>query len=321
MAPRGDTGDASLDPLSFPTKLVQTLDAHQAPVHVVKYNHGAKYLLTGSADRTIRLWNPLLGKEIKCYRGHAQEVLALDIGSAHDNAKFASSGGDKTVFVWDVPSGTIIRRLQGHFGKINAVAFNTDAQVLATAGFDAKVMLWDMRASSREPLQTLKDATSTITSLILPSSPQIITGSSDGYIRTHDLRFGLLTDDLIGEPITALKLSSTAPEESILVASAQDGKSTLRIMDRKDGSCLQTFKGYTTGTSGRGGIAWGHGEGAVLAGDEEGNLRSWNVLDAKPIETKSQRVHKRLITSIEMHPRGKEMITSSLDGTIKVWKR
>ena len=47
--------------------------------------------------------------------------------------------------MWDVASGTIVRRLQGHFGKINAVAFSQDAQVLATAGFDAKVMVWDMR--------------------------------------------------------------------------------------------------------------------------------------------------------------------------------
>ena len=36
------------------------------------------------------------------------------------------------VFVWDVAAGTIVRRLQGHFGKINAVAFNSDAQVLAS---------------------------------------------------------------------------------------------------------------------------------------------------------------------------------------------
>ena len=54
------------------------------------------------------------------------------MNSSNDNAKFASCGGDKVVFVWDVASGTILRRLQGHFGKINAVVFNRDAQILAT---------------------------------------------------------------------------------------------------------------------------------------------------------------------------------------------
>lgn len=57
----------------------QRLDAHQGPVNVVRYNHGAKYVLTGSADRSIRLWNANAGKQIKIYQGHAHEVLALDM--------------------------------------------------------------------------------------------------------------------------------------------------------------------------------------------------------------------------------------------------
>jgi mitogen-activated protein kinase organizer 1 len=56
-----------------------------------------------------------------------------------DNAKFASCGGDKLVFVWDVATATVTRRLQGHFGKINTVAFNKDAQVLASGKFTESV--------------------------------------------------------------------------------------------------------------------------------------------------------------------------------------
>lgn len=59
-------------------------------------------------------------------------LLISDIPSAQDNAKFASSGGDKAVFLWDVASGAVTRRLQGHFGKINAVRFSQEAQVLAS---------------------------------------------------------------------------------------------------------------------------------------------------------------------------------------------
>ncbi|ODN95827.1 mitogen-activated protein kinase organizer 1 [Cryptococcus wingfieldii CBS 7118] len=310
----GPSTDKAPNLLSYPKKLVQTLE-HQGAVNVVKYNHGAKYLLTGSADRTIRLWNPALGKEIKCYRGHAQPVLALDI--AQDNAKFASSGVDKAVFLWDVPSGAVTRRLQGHFGHINAVAFSQDGQVLASAGFDAKVMLWDMRAASRDPLQTLKEATSTITSLILPTSPQVITGSADGFIRTYDLRFGLLTEDLIGTPISSLKLSPTAPEESVLVGT-NDGK--MRVFDRKDGGCLQTFEGHNVGgKTGKWGTEWGYGDGLVLAGDADGKLWAYNVLDARPIDTSPTPIHKKTITNIQLHPKGKEMITASADGTVKVW--
>jgi len=129
---------------SLPRTLHQTLTTHKGAVHVCRYaKASAKYILTGGQDRSIRLWNPSLGTEIKVYSGHGYEVLSITV--AHDNTKFASSGGDRSVFLWDVASGNIIRRFSGHIGKINAVEFNDDASVLASGSFDATVRLWDMR--------------------------------------------------------------------------------------------------------------------------------------------------------------------------------
>ncbi len=54
---------------------------------------------------------------------------------SQDNAKFASSGGDRSVFVWDVATGTTTRRLSGHMGKIHVVDFNEDASVVASGEY------------------------------------------------------------------------------------------------------------------------------------------------------------------------------------------
>lgn len=54
---------------------------------------------------------------------------------SHDNAKFASSGGDRSVFVWDVTTGVTSRRLPGHTGKVFSVEFNADATVLASGKY------------------------------------------------------------------------------------------------------------------------------------------------------------------------------------------
>lgn len=79
--------------------------------------------------------------------------------SAHDNAKFASSGGDRTAFVWDVTSGETIRRFSGHLGRVNAVALNADASVLASGSFDSTVRLWDLKYVRQDPTSSRKIST------------------------------------------------------------------------------------------------------------------------------------------------------------------
>lgn len=69
---------ASTQPASIPRSLHLTLESHSGPVHVVRYaKQAAKHILTGGQDRTIRLWNPETGVEIKSYKGHGYEVLSL----------------------------------------------------------------------------------------------------------------------------------------------------------------------------------------------------------------------------------------------------
>ena len=78
---------------------------------------------------------------------------------SHDNSRFASSGGDRQVFLWDVMTGQTIRRISGHMGKIFAVEFNEDASVLASGEFlslsDAKggpEMLRPFEVRTTQPL-------------------------------------------------------------------------------------------------------------------------------------------------------------------------
>ncbi|GHJ83712.1 hypothetical protein NliqN6_0114 [Naganishia liquefaciens] len=317
--------------LGYPDELKHTLSTHTGPVNVVRYNNQtSKYCLTGGQDRSIRLWNSSAGKEVKVYKGHGYEVLGLDI--APDNASFASCGGDKAVLIWDVSSGTVTRRLQGHFGKVNVVKYagggagakDGGGNVLVSGSFDSKVMIWDMRAVSRLPIQTLQEARDSITSISIPPSSaggaEIITGCVDGVVRSYDVRMGKLVGDTIGAPVTSVVASPTSPKDSLLVASLD---STVRLLDRTNGQMLATFKDAEfVNNAYRSQIAFGYGEDIVLAGDEQGGLWAWNVIDSKPLEAEPAKIHSKVITWVETHPlHGNEMLTASADGTVKVWGR
>ena len=144
-------------------------------------------------DKSVRLWNPNSGKHIKKFAGcHNQEVndirspvvidplrglLLAEFPSlmrmfrvwsriAADNSKFVSCGSDKLIFLWDVTSAQVIRKLTGHDRKVNALAFGPKEDVLLSASHDKTVKIWDMRTRSRAPIQTLSDAVDSILCLI-----------------------------------------------------------------------------------------------------------------------------------------------------------
>lgn len=94
-------------------------------------------ILTGSSDRSVRLYNPSKVSPttdglIQTYSAHGYEVLDLAVTS--DNARFASVGGDKQVFLWDVATARTLRRWSGHFGRVNCVGFGGDGDSVVVSG-------------------------------------------------------------------------------------------------------------------------------------------------------------------------------------------
>lgn len=64
-------------PRSPPSHLLFAVESHKGAVHTAVYNTGSSYILTGGADRQVRLTNAKTGAEIKSYGGHGYEVLGL----------------------------------------------------------------------------------------------------------------------------------------------------------------------------------------------------------------------------------------------------
>ena len=127
---------------------------------------------------------------------HSHEVL--DLAVSFDNARFASVGGDKQVFLWDVATARTLRRWAGHFGRVNCVGFaGDDSSVVASGSYDATVRLWDCKSQSTKPIQIFDEARDSVSSLHVVGH-EIVTGSVDGRMRIYDLRMGMMFVDVLG---------------------------------------------------------------------------------------------------------------------------
>lgn len=102
------------------------------------------YILTGSSDRAVHLSRAVPSKAensttpvettapIQRYEAHGYNVL--DVAVASDNARFASVGGDRLVFLWDVEQGTTTMRWSGHNSRVEAVQFAGDGDSVVVSG-------------------------------------------------------------------------------------------------------------------------------------------------------------------------------------------
>lgn len=269
--------------------------------------------MSGGQDRTVRLWNPATGAEIKVFKAHGYEVLSITI--SHDNAIFASSGGDRSVFVWDVGRGETTRRIPGHMGKINAVELNQDASCVVSGSYDATVRVWDLKSQSRQAIMELNDARDAIQCLHVGPT-EIVSGSVDGHVRTYDLRMGELRSDYFGHPVTSIV--PTLDGQTLLV-STLDAK--VQLLDRTDGRVLNTFAGHINGAY-RTRACFGYAEASIIAGDEDGRIWAWDLVNATVLSPDPPpKVHAKVVTWVEQRPNDPgQLVSASADGTIKVWR-
>ncbi|KAK6523858.1 hypothetical protein TWF281_001825 [Arthrobotrys megalospora] len=295
----------------FPSHQAATVSRHVGPVHCVTYSAGAgQYLLTGGQDRKIHLFNPTTTSHIQTYDAHGYEILSLSVSP--DNSRFASVGGDKSAFLWDVSTAKTLRRFAGHYARINTCGFNHDASILVTGSFDATVRLWDVKSNSMKPVMVWDDGKDSITSLVVGDG-EVITGCVDGKLRRYDLRMGQIYVDVIGHPITSV--TQTRDENAVLVSSLDE---TVRLMDKGTGGCLMSYKGHRNKEY-RISSTFAMVDSYVVSGSEDGYLWAWDILEGKCVV--KERAHGgKVVSAIAVNDGRREMATAGVDGTVVIWR-
>jgi hypothetical protein len=110
---------------------VRRFEGHVAKVACIAFSSDGKRALSGSEDKTVRLWEVPNGKELRRFEvGCRSDAIAI----SPDGHMALSGGIDGFVRLWDMETGKEIRRLKGHKGPSSASPFRrTDGTLFPAA--------------------------------------------------------------------------------------------------------------------------------------------------------------------------------------------
>lgn len=102
---------------------------------------GSIYAMTGSDDRTGRLWELPSGRQVLRLED-SDKVTAVAVSPCGNFAATGTSVGHVTL--WRIPDGSKDKKLQSHRGSITSAVFSPDCKYLLTASTDSSIRLWNL---------------------------------------------------------------------------------------------------------------------------------------------------------------------------------
>ena len=185
--------DDGLEPPRDPILRLET-GTHSAALWTVDVDAESRYLVTGSNDKTVRVWDLSSHKLVKTLRppiGKDSEGEIRAVAISPDGETIACGGitgksweNSYCVYLFNRHSGELIRRLKGFAGSIHHLKFSKNGSFLAV-GFYKGLRVY--AAPAYTSINHDQNYASRCSSADFNSKKQLATGSYDGYIRLYEV--------------------------------------------------------------------------------------------------------------------------------------
>ncbi len=122
------------------TQPIYNLMGHSHIVTTLAISADAKFLVSGSQDQTIRVWNLATGELVHTLKGHRDSVNAVALSP--DEQIIASGSADKTIKLWHLGSGELLGTFTGHANTVTALSFTASGEMLVSGSLDKTIKIW-----------------------------------------------------------------------------------------------------------------------------------------------------------------------------------
>ncbi|XP_067847781.1 pleiotropic regulator 1 [Heptranchias perlo] len=298
-----------------PWKLYRVISGHLGWVRCLAVEPGNQWFVTGSADRTIKIWDLASGKLKLSLTGHISTVRGVAVSSR--SPYLFSCGEDKQVKCWDLEYNKVIRHYHGHLSAVYGLDLHPTIDVLITCGRDSTARVWDIRTKAN--VHTLTGHTNTVATVKCQAGePQIITGSHDTTIRLWDLVAGKTRVTLTNHKKSVRSLI-LHPRQYTFASGSPDN---IKQWKCPDGVFIQNLPGHNAIIN----TLSVNSDGVLVSGADNGTMHLWDWRTGYNF----QRIHAAVqpgsldsesgIFACTFDQSESRLLTAEADKTIKVYK-
>lgn len=285
---------------------VRSYLGHSDKINAVAASPDGKTLVTGSKDKTVRVWEVASGKQTWSFQGHVGWVTAVAIRP--DGKQLASGGEDGSVRLWPLAEADEHRAVTDAAAPLWTAAFSPDGKLIAAGGADKTVRVADANGKNGKTLGTHARA---VTAVAFYGPGKVASAGGDKLVKLWDIAAGT-ADDFKGH-------------DSAVLAVAADDQAKLIVSGSADRSVIgwdpagKKSKWKWAGKSAVCAVAIRKGGAQVAVGTADGGLTLLAVDGAEPKVVASIAAHTAGVAAVAYTTDGGRLATCGGDGAVRLW--
>ncbi len=203
-----------------------------------------------------------------------------------------------------------LRTLRGHSDMVRSVAFGSAGRLIASAGDDNKIKLWDTATGAN--VRTWSGHTDFVWNIAFsPDGASLASAGEDQKIKLWDVATGRELRTLRGHA-GVVNVVSYSPAGQTLVSAGDDG--TLKLWDVATGKEIRTLRGHTREING---VSFSPDGNFIASAGMDRTVKWWSVATGREVRT--LRGHTASVQMVRLSPDGRTIASASSDSTIKLW--